>query len=70
MSLFELGSLHHDYYLLNVRLPNDPFKNENQDLGHVTDLLLTVSYVKLSTVLVLLRFSSSDLVLNSNFICF
>ncbi|XP_023245761.1 protein wntless [Copidosoma floridanum] len=42
LSLFELGSLYHDYYLLNVRLPNDPTKNINQDVGHVTDLWLTV----------------------------
>lgn len=43
MSLFELGSLFHDYYLLNVRLPSDPSKRINQELGHVTDLWLTVS---------------------------
>lgn len=41
MPLFELGSLYHDYYLLNIRLPSD--MNKNQGLGHVVDLWLTVS---------------------------
>lgn len=41
MPLFELGSLYHDYYLLNIRLPSDT--NKNQGLGHVVDLWLTVS---------------------------
>ena len=45
VSLFELGSLFHDYYLLNIRLPSDPEKNINQDLGHITDLWLTVSFI-------------------------
>ncbi|KAH0948677.1 hypothetical protein HN011_002944 [Eciton burchellii] len=38
--LFELGSLYHDYYLLNIRLPTDASKN--QGLGHIVDLWLTV----------------------------
>jgi len=41
MPLFELGSLYHDYYLLNIRLPSDI--NKNQGLGHIVDLWLTVS---------------------------
>lgn len=40
--LFELGSLYHDFYLLNIRLQMDAAKNINQNLGHITDLYLTV----------------------------
>ncbi|KAF4524011.1 hypothetical protein B566_EDAN006305 [Ephemera danica] len=38
--LFELGSLHHDFYLLNVRLPVDDNTNMNSGLGRVNDLWL------------------------------
>ncbi|KAJ2940875.1 hypothetical protein O0L34_g10134 [Tuta absoluta] len=39
--LFELGSLYHDYYLLNVRLPVDT-PEMNAYIGHVQDMWLTV----------------------------
>ncbi|XP_053618611.1 protein wntless [Plodia interpunctella] len=41
MPLFELGSLFHDYYLLNVRLPVDE-PDMNTNLGHIQDMWLTV----------------------------
>ncbi|XP_045138085.1 protein wntless-like isoform X2 [Portunus trituberculatus] len=41
--MFELGSLHHDFYLLNIRLPMDTAKeswgvNTNDNLGRLTDM--------------------------------
>ncbi|KAF9423415.1 hypothetical protein HW555_001224 [Spodoptera exigua] len=39
--LFELGSLYHDYYLLNVRLPVDS-PDMNSGIGHIQDMWLTV----------------------------
>ena len=39
-SLFELGSLHHDYYLLNLRFPVDSAKKVNTGLGHIDNLWL------------------------------
>lgn len=35
--LFELGSLHHDYYLLNLRLPVDDV-GKNEHLGYIFDI--------------------------------
>lgn len=35
--LFELGSLYHDYYLLNLRLPYDG-KTKNVNVGHIEDI--------------------------------
>ncbi|XP_017474544.1 PREDICTED: protein wntless isoform X2 [Rhagoletis zephyria] len=40
--LFELGDLHHDYYLLNLRFPIDTDMKMNLDFGHMHDLTLTV----------------------------
>lgn len=40
--LFELGSVHHDYYLLNIRLPIDTDLNINKNIGHIEDMHLTV----------------------------
>ncbi|XP_018896110.1 protein wntless [Bemisia tabaci] len=38
--LFELGSLHHDYYVINIRLPVDSDRKLNHGLGFVTDMWL------------------------------
>jgi len=38
--LFELGSLHHDFYLLNLRLPMDNVRHINEGLGRLEDLWL------------------------------
>lgn len=42
--LFELGSLHHDYYLLNIRLPVDTNLKMNLNIGHMYDLQLTAIF--------------------------
>lgn len=42
--LFELGALHHDYYLLNVRLPVDSDRQMNLNIGPIRDLQLSVIY--------------------------
>jgi hypothetical protein len=40
--LFELGSLHYDFYLLNVRLPNNETAGWNKGLGDLRQLTVTV----------------------------
>lgn len=40
MQFFELGSCHHDYYLVNIRLPVHDHKNMNTEIGKITDLWL------------------------------
>lgn len=42
MPLFELGSLHHDYYLINIKIPVDELKGINFGLGHLKDVWLVV----------------------------
>ena len=42
--LFELGALHHDFYLLNVRLPVDSDRMMNLDIGFIQDLQLSLIY--------------------------
>ncbi|XP_032597483.1 protein wntless [Drosophila grimshawi] len=39
--LFELGALHHNFYLLNLRFPMDTPKQMNLQFGHMHDLTLT-----------------------------
>ncbi|XP_060523159.1 protein wntless [Cylas formicarius] len=43
--LFELGSLHHDYYLLNLRLPYDQLLKTNVQLPKVGDIHLHIIYM-------------------------
>lgn len=36
--------MHHDYYLLNIRLPVDTERKMNLNIGNIKDLHLTVIY--------------------------
>lgn len=42
--ILEMGSLHHDYYLLNVRIPVDSDKKMNLDIGYIMDLHMASIY--------------------------
>lgn len=49
--LFELGSLHHDYYLVNVRLPIDTEKNFNLNLLSLNEVsFLLIHYTIYSMI--------------------
>ncbi|CAH1100624.1 unnamed protein product [Psylliodes chrysocephalus] len=45
VALFELGSLFHDYYLLNLRMPYNYTTKKNIDLGKVEDVYLHTIYM-------------------------
>ncbi|XP_060072318.1 protein wntless homolog [Ylistrum balloti] len=38
LQLFELGSVHYHYYLVNIRLPTFPLKGVNIDIGKIVDM--------------------------------
>lgn len=40
LSFFELGSLHYDYYLVNIKVPIDPYKGINMGIGKLRDITL------------------------------
>ena len=42
MQLFEFGSLHHDYYLVNIRVPVEPYMGVNMGIGKLTGMTLVV----------------------------
>ncbi|XP_035204476.1 protein wntless homolog [Stegodyphus dumicola] len=44
LPLFELGSLHHDYYLVNLRLPTDLTGRTplNDGIGHIDDIWIVL----------------------------
>ena len=45
MQLFEFGSLHHDYYLVNIRVPVEPYKGVNMGIGKLTGMTLVVCII-------------------------
>ena len=44
LPLFELGSLHHDFYLLNLRLPPNMANQKNVGIGKLVDVNLVVIF--------------------------
>lgn len=42
--VFELGSLHHDFYLVNIRVPVDSEHQLNTNIGFITDMQLSFIY--------------------------
>ncbi|XP_060574526.1 protein wntless-like, partial [Ruditapes philippinarum] len=40
LSFFELGSVHHDYYLVNIKVPVEPYKGINMGIGKLRDITL------------------------------
>lgn len=42
--VFELGSLHHDFYLVNIRVPVDSDHQLNTNIGFITDMHLSYIY--------------------------
>ena len=42
LSLFELGSVHHDYYLVNIKVPVEPYSDVNMKIGKLEDMSLVV----------------------------
>lgn len=46
LAFFELGSCHHDYYLVNIRIPIDDDQEINIDIpGKLKDIHLVVSFM-------------------------
>ena len=43
LSFFELGSVHYDYYLVNIRIPIHESTETNLNLGSIRDVNLIVS---------------------------
>lgn len=42
LSFFELGSVHYDYYLINVKVPVEPYSDVNMKIGKLTDMNMVV----------------------------
>ena len=45
LPLFELGSCHYDFYLVNIRIPVDDQSGMNVNLPKITDLHMVVSII-------------------------